>query len=345
MTKGKHLYTVNVSNTKAIVLMMTVLVAVSGCFKKDITITLPPKTGSSVMQIKMGSNYEKCYFINFDNASIVKEALIGDWDLRFDANANGKSVLMNAGNHSIRMIKTNSDNMKSALTIPSITQTWGYDVPNNLLDSAYVNNWQDANGFSKNEVYILRQGDATSAMKYYKIKMVSVDENKYVMQYDTVDGINTKTITILKSPSKNFSYFSFTNGGKVIDWEPAKTDWDLCFMPYHQPFYFVTPFLYYPVVGCLSNSYNTFSASDSTKSNNFNTFSVADINQYTLNNYANTIGYNWKKPDNNYNFITSSNYLYLLKTQKGHLYKLHFLDFYYQGVEKGAPKFEFERLQ
>jgi HmuY protein len=345
MTKGKHLYTVNVSNTKAIVLMMTILVVLSGCFKKDITVVLPPKTGSSTMQVKMSSTYEKCYFINLDNASVVKESMIGEWDLRFDANANGKAVLMNAGNHSIRIIKTSSDNMKATLSIPSISETWGYDAPNQLTDSAYLNKWQDANGSSKNEVYIVRQGDGASKMKYFKIKMISADDNQYVMQYDTIDGINTKTISIPKSTTKNFSYFSFTKGGQVLDWEPAKKDWDICFMPYHQPFYLPTQFLYYPVVGCLANNFNTLSAGDTTKSFNFNTFTLADINQFTINSNVNNIGYNWKKPDNNFNFITYPDYLYLVKTQQGHLYKLHFLDFYYQGVEKGAPKFEFDRLQ
>jgi HmuY protein len=345
MTKGNHLYTVNVSNTKAIVLLITILVVITGCFKKDIVVTLPAKTGSSVMQVKMGSTYENCYFINLSKASIVKQSKIGEWDLRFDANANGKTVLMNSGNRSIRIIKTNSNNMKAGLVIPSITETWGYDAPNNLLDSAYLRNWLNSNGTSKNEVYIIRQGEATSDMKYYKIQLISVDDNKYVMQYDTVDGIKAKTIEIPKSLTKNFSYFSFANNGQVTDWEPNKTDWDICFMPYHQPFYNITPFLYYPVVGCLSNNYITLCGSDSNKSANFNTFSLADINQYPLNNNANTIGYNWKKPDINFNYETNANFLYLIKTQQGFLYKLHFLDFYYQGLEKGAPKFEFERLQ
>jgi hypothetical protein len=345
MTKGKHLYKVKVSNTKAIVLMMIYLVVMSGCFKKDISVVLPPKTGSSLMQVKMGSSYEKCYFISLDKVSVVKEAMIGDWDLRFDATENGKSVLMNSGNHSTRIIKANTKNMKAGFTIPPITETWGFDVPNNLIDSAYLNNWQDVNGVSKNDVYIVRQGDGLSPMKYYKIAIVSVDVNKYVIQYDTVDGINAKTIDIPKSLTNNFSYFSFKNGGKVVDWEPSKKDWDICFMPYHQPFYNMKPFLYYPVVGCLSNNYKTQCAGDTTKFTNFSTFSSADINLYTLDNNANTIGYNWKIPDDNFNYVTNSGYLYLIKTQQHHLYKLHFLDFYYQGVEKGAPKFEFERLQ
>ncbi len=344
MTIQMELYTVNVSNIRTIGLLIAVVIGFSACFKKDVQIKLPAKTGASLMQITMGSTYDTCYFINLDNAAVIKKYLITDWDIRFDATDNGHVVLMNSGNHNLRIIKSNTDNMKGAITIPPLDTTWGYDPPTAWVDSAYLQNWQDGNGNTKNEVYLVRRGDAVNALSYYKFKILSVSQGEYVIQYDTVDGIEPKTISIPKNVEKNFSYFSFNNGGKVVDIEPAKTSWDICFMQYHQPFYNSTPFLYYPVVGCLSNSYNTQCGGDTTLATSFNTFSLDQVNQYPLNSFANTIGYNWKKPDANFIYTTYPEYLYLVKTQLGHLYKLHFLDFYYQGLEKGAPKFEFERL-
>jgi hypothetical protein len=345
MIKQTQLCIVKVSNVKAICLMTMFVISLTACFKKDITVTLPAKTGSSIMQVRMGTTYEKCYFINLANASVVKEALITDWDLRFDATANGQAVLMNSGHKSTRIIAANTTNLKDAnITIPPLTITWGFDAPNQLVDSAYLNNWWQ-NGATNNQVYIVRQGESAATMKYYKIKMIAVNANSYTMQYDTITGTEPITISISKNSNTNFVYFSFADGGKTIDWEPAKTTWDVCFMQYHHPFYTETPFLYYLVTGVLANTYNTQSAGDSTISNNFATFSTANIGQYTFNNNANTIGYNWKRPDENFNYTTFSNYLYLIKNQQGAIFKLHFLDFYYQGVEKGAPKFEFERLQ
>jgi hypothetical protein len=320
------------------------VISLNSCFKKDITVVLPPKTGSSIMQVRMGSTYEKCYFINLAKAQVVKEGSITDWDLRFDATPNGQAVLMNAGHKATRIIASNVTSMQEDVYVPPLNITWGFDAPNQLVDSAYVNNWW-TNNTSNNRVYILRQGDGGAPIKYYKFKMLSVDANSYTMQYDTVNGVTPKTITISKNSNTNFVYFTFADGGNTCDWEPPKTTWDLCFMQYHQPFYTEVPFLYYPVTGVLTNSYQTQAAGDTTISNNFVNFTAADIGQYNFTTDVNAIGYNWKKPDENFNYVTYPNYLYLVKTQQGAIYKLHFLDFYYQGAEKGAPKFEFERLQ
>jgi hypothetical protein len=336
---------VKVSDKRVFVALMALLISTSACFKKDIKVTLPAKTGSSVLQVKMGSTYENCYFINLEKASVVMQSNIGAWHLRFDATAAGSAVLMNSGNHSMRIIRSNTDNIKGSIKVPGLDTTWGYDSPTSLIDSAYLNNWLDANGKAKDEVYIVRIGDGVVPLHYYKIKMMSVNADNYVMQYDTINGITPKTILIPKQMDKNFVYFSFEDGGKVVEWEPAKTSWDICFMPYHEPFYFAKPFLYYPVTGCLANSYKTLCTGDTTTVTNFSTFTLQDAAKYQLLPYANGIGYNWKKPDNNFSFITHPEYIYLVKNQLGHLYKLHFLDFYFQGLEKGAPKFEWERLE
>jgi hypothetical protein len=252
---------------------------------------------------------------------------------------------MNSGNYNARIVKSNTNNMKASITVPGIDSTWGYDPANNWLDSAYLRNWRSANGSTKDEVYIFRQGNSQASMRYYKFKIKAVSIDNYTLEYDTIIGITPKTITIPKNAKKNFVYFSFSNGGKALDLEPEKTTWDIVCMPYHEPFYYASPFLYYPVTGVLSNSYNTMSAGDSTITSNFSKFSIDSISKYQLNNANNNIGYNWKKPDANYNYITNSNLLYLVKTQQGHLYKMHFLDFYFQGTEKGAPKMEWERIQ
>jgi HmuY protein len=344
MTKQSEICLVKGSNVMAICLM-AVIISLTACFKKDIRISLPPKTGSSVMQVRMGTTYQNCFFVNLEKNSIVQQALITDWDLRFDATAKGSAVLINSGNQSTRIIAANTTIMDSGLNVPPLNITWGFDAPNQLVDSAFLNDWWLPNNTSNNQVYIIRQGESATTMKYYKIKMISVDANKYVMQYDTMTGKNPKTITLPKNTSKNFVYFSFVNGGRMIDWEPAKTNWDICFMPYHHPFYTETPFLYYPVTGVLANSFNTQTAGDTSINNSFASFTIDKIAQYTFNTNANTIGYNWKKPDANFNYITYSDYLYLIKNQNGAIFKLHFLDFYYQGIEKGAPRFEFERMQ
>ncbi len=346
MTNLPHLYPVKVSNTFGGVwgVILLVCLACTSCFKKDIVIKLPPKTGATTMQVRMGAGYDTCYYISLENGKVAGSHLITDWDLRFDATPSGHVVLMNSGNHNSRIIATAETDMKAAITAPPISITWGFDPPTSWQDSAYVRNWQASNGASKNEVYIFRQGDAVQTMQYFKFQIVSVTNAAYTILADSLNGTQPRLFTIPKFENKNFAYFSFANGGSVKNLEPNKTDWDLVCMPYHSPFYNNTPFLYYQVTGILSNSYNTLCGGDTAINTNFTTFTLDSIGKYPLNNFVGTIGYNWKKPDNNYNYVTFPNYVYVVKTQQGHLYKLHFTSFYFQGVEKGAPKFEFERM-
>jgi hypothetical protein len=327
------------------IVLVSIALFLSSCFKKDVKISLPPKTGSSFVQARMGNNYDTTLYINLGTGNVVGSHLSTAWDLRFDASDDGFVVLMNSGNNNTRIIKSTSTDITSGITIPSIDSAWGFDAPSRWVDSAYMRNWRNADGSAKPEVYIVRQGGSLQNMKYYKLQMKSVNKDGYSILVDTIFGNKPKQIFVPKNRNKNFVYFSFKNGGEAKDIEPERTAWDIVLMPYNEPFYHITPFLYYPVTGVLTNSYNTYSAGDTMRSTNFSKFTLDSIGAYPLNHFHNTIGYSWKKPDANFNYITDPSLLYLVKTQQGALYKLHFLDFYYQGTEKGSPKMEWERLQ
>ncbi len=328
-----------------LVALVIIIVSFTACFKEDKTISLPPKTGSSFMQVNMGTDYNTCYYINLDSSTVVAKTNITDWHLRFDARPTGNAILLNAGNGSMRIITCTDTSMLTPTIAPAITETWGFDVPNQLADSAFLNNNRLTNAVTKNNVYVIRSGESSTTLAMYKIKLIHSDNFKYTIQYDTITGTNPKTIDVFKNSNYNFMYFTFNKGGEVILQEPKKTEWDICFTKYNHPFYNNNPFLYYPVVGALTNNFNTISAGDTSKPMAFEQVTPLTAGAFPLNNNANNIGYNWKKPDANYNFITYPNYIYFLRTQNGHLYKLHFVDFYTSSGSKGAPKFEFERLQ
>jgi HmuY protein len=324
--------------------IMAVIITSISCIKKDTPIVLPPKTGSTYLQINTGNKYDTTVYVSLENNTIVKKGLHNDWDLRFDASNNGFAVLMNGGKNT-RAFNTHNSNINSVIVAPPINSAteWGYDAPSLLIDSAYLHNWQLPNGESKNEVYVLRQG-ASGNLAIYKILIKSVNATNYLIALDTITGTNPNIITIPKNDAYNFSYLSFKNGGTIVLFEPPKKDWDIEFTRYIHPFYNATPFIAYTVTGCLANPYNTLSAGDTTQSFEFGKFNLDQINKLPLSKNANAIGYNWKQlPDVMQNYITQPQYLYLIKTQNNKLYKLHFLDYYLNG-EVGAPKFEFERL-
>jgi hypothetical protein len=325
--------------------IFAIVLAITSCVKEDSPLVLPPKTGSQIMQVFMGPKpYDTTVFVSLSNASVVRKFRSYDWDLRFDASENGLSILMNTGKN-MRSYNTGKTAMHIVTDTIGQPAVWSFDVPNNLKDSAFLNSWH-TNGLSKNEVYVLRAGDEDfTSEKFYKLQIVSADNSGYYIKWDTLKSVNTKTLFIPKNSSKNFVYCSFKDGGKVVDVEPNKTDWDISVTRYSVPFYGVTPFLFYPVNGVILNSFNTLASTDTMAPVNFATFTKEAAAQRTLIKNEDVIGYNWKTPTGpNFTFETKDKYIYTIKTQKNELYKLHFLDFYYQGIG-GAPKFEFERLQ
>jgi hypothetical protein len=70
---------------------------------------------------------------------------------------------------------------------------------------------------------------------------------------------------------------------------------------------------------------------------------------FTLSQQKDTIGYQWKKVNGdvtsgNITYSVRSDWSYIIRDDKGLLYKLRFIDFYNNQGEKGYPTIEFQRL-
>ncbi len=121
--------------------------------------------------------------------------------------------------------------------------------------------------------------------------------------------------------------------------EPPKSTWDLEFTSYTHIFY--SPTQPYLVTGCLLNRYNTQAVKDSVKV--FSEITFSDVSGYTLSDNINTIGYEWKT-FNSGTYTTNPDLNYIIRSQEGFYYKLHFIDFYNQNGLKGNPKWEYQQL-
>jgi hypothetical protein len=89
-----------------------------------------------------------------------------------------------------------------------------------------------------------------SASSYKKLKIVSLINGVYTLEYASINGSSSQTVTIAKSAyaSKNFAYLDMTSNTQ-LDREPASSAWDFQFGRY-------TAFVQgmaYPVVGIMAN--------------------------------------------------------------------------------------------
>ena len=103
------------------------------------------------------------------------------------------------------------------------------------------------------------------------------------------------------------------------------------------------PIVPYLVTGVLLNNNTPHSTKIFEK--NFEAISREDAIGPHSNHRIDNIGYNWKWYDFDAGYyITDPSKNYVFKAQTGKYFKIHFLDWYNQNGEKGAPSFEYSEL-
>jgi hypothetical protein len=323
----------------------------SSCFKKEEPIKLP--FGESVIQsFYLGENYDKQIFFDLSSNTYQSKELV-DWDLRFESSPDGIGVFINNG-YDIKVRKTNLYNLDEPLTldtnyIKSLPDL--IDAPEGTVEGSAIGDWRNyvLPGSNKSGIYVLELIYNKGWDRYVRMQILNSNDSEYVCKFSPLSYKGTlvtewPTTTIIpKDINKNFTYYTFKNGGRVVDnAEPDKKTWDLEFAKYKHIFYNYGPNPFpYLVTGVLSNSYNVEIALDSTKG--FDNIDANELTSYQYTKNRNGIGFEWKSFDFSSSFVFSVNdkYTYIIKDTEGKYYKLRFLDFYNEQRVKGYPKFEF----
>jgi hypothetical protein len=327
----------------------------SSCIKQESAIVLPAPGSASVATVEMGMSYDRQIFFDFESGQAVYTSSPDSWDLAFEASPDGRHVFENGGRPSVFVYNTHQTDMSAVTELPPqlspIADTfWQYDNPNGLPNGTAVGDWWKADGSTKGEVYIVRLKTVL-----YKIRLLSVSDSCYTFEWMPLYGKGVPTqVTLPKDANCNFVYFSFKKGITTPE-PPDKRTWDLVFTQYRELVYDTDPAvqraLPYVVTGALLNPWQTQAAADSVDA-----FADIDLNmvqRLSFSTCRNAIGYDWKTVDINTatgggtaNYTVNSRKNYVLSTQNGLLFKLHFLSFYNpNNGQKGSPMFEFERLK
>ncbi len=313
----------------------------ASCQKPDVPVSLPEKGEAAYATIEMGEDYTDQLFFDFETNSVVHVSKVNSWDLAFEATLDGFHIFMNGG-ADVLVYNTHETDITKVTTAPKSTSPdWMFDRPCGLGDSTAIGDWRGPGGLSLNEVYVVKLNSTYIKNNLKKFRMISVDGSKYIMEYADLDESFAHTITIPKDDNYNYSYFSFVDGGKIVQPDPPKKTWDIVFTRYRFIYYDLEDFKYI-VSGVLTNPFNTECAADSTSK--FDEIEGIDLINLPYSNHRDIIGFNWKE----YNFSAeryeiNSNQNYVVKNRNGQYWKIHFLDFYNKQGIKGSPSFEFQR--
>ncbi len=308
----------------------------SSCVRKELPAIVKKEKNTS--SVDLGEKYTKqCYF-SLKNNAMVSSNTRQQWSLAFETAPDGFHVILNSSRNMF-VYPTMKTDFASVKFSDRGEACW--DRSCGSMDSTAIGDWR-TNGY----VYIIDEGgdDNDVNQGLSKIQVLSVDANSYKIRVSKINNSNDVTLIVPKDTTYNYSYILIGNDPKVVMIEPPKDTWDITLTRYTYTFF--DPFTSYLVVGCLSNRYNTLVAEDSTS--DFAGITLETAQAYTFSKDIDAIGFDWKQVGSTTgggtDYEVKQNKIYIIKTAHDEYYKLRFVDFYNDQLQKGAPKWEYQRL-
>ncbi len=324
------------------------LVAISlfSCLKEEEPLARVERGGTQIGGVDIDNNadYANQIYYDMEKNAVVKTINRTIWDLGFESTPTGVDIITNT---SCKMVvaKTGETDFSAVTDLGNLTLNYKWDDASGNPDSLALRDWI-VGGVPTNEVFVIDRGENPNlgARGFKKIKITSVNATEFVIEYANINGSDYYTKTITKNTDKNFTCFSFDNGGEVTDVEPDKEDWDLVFTQYLATFYDFTPQVNYSVNGILINHKQCKGVKIFDKE--YSDITLSDIASYPVSDSANAVGYEWKFYDfGEASYVIVPGMNFVIQNKDGFYYKMRMIDFYSTSGIKGSPRFEFELLQ
>ncbi len=334
------------------------LVIIASCEKEETPYVLPTTaSGANAYPIQkgvanIGPNYDDAVYFSLSNGSEVTRPF-NSYDLAFEASPNGYHIYLNTGKFMFAC-RTGSTNITTADTIG---KEWFVDNDHQDNDSLAINNAYN-NSTNANQVFVIDRGKTEYlfnwAERLRKIIVQEVTDSTYTIIYSKYNNTSLDTFTITKNAAYSLMYFSFDNGGKMVQMAPEKNQWDFVFTRYTHTYFeepIGSPYRYYLVNGGgLNNRWNGVTGTmvkDSLPNYKpFSDFTFSDCANHTFVQNSDVIGYAWKEYDfNSSSFLIIPNKYFIIKDVAGIYYKIRLIDFYNSLTgDKGFITFEYQRI-
>lgn len=330
-------------------ILSVVLPLLIACEKDELPYVLPAAGALDTMSANMGVNYDNQVYVDFKTGK-QKSVPYRSYDLAFETDANGFRIYLNTGKF---MFVANSGDTSMA-TADSTGKTWRTETEHLYDDSTAFGDYRDLAGNTRGETFIIDRGRAEhfGAARWRKLKVLEVSATHYKIRFSNYNNSGMTEFIIPKDIEYSLMYFSFENGGGMVDVAPKKNEWDVVFTKYTYTYYsepVTSPYRHYLVTGALLNKWsgcmNEQYRKDSTLNYvAFDSFDATHLADVDFNTLAGKIGFSWKDYDFSLGFIIIPNRFYLVRDTEGFVYKIRFYDFYDDQGNKGTAKFEYKRV-
>lgn len=322
----------------------------ASCEKEDTAIALPPPGDLQLMTARMGVNYDTMVFVSL-KTGLTFSHFNRSYDLAFESTADGWRIYLN----SAQLMLAGSKPVFDLTAADTAGIIWKPDDASLHDDSLAIGKWCNDAGQNIKGVVFIDRGKPffTGSDRFRKMLIDEVTGNEYKIRFSKLNNTGLTDFFLPKNAAYSLVYFSFDNNGEIKTLAPPRNDWDFVFTRYTHTYYdepLSSPFRYYLVSGAVLNKWNG-SLNELVKKDStagyipFEEASYPAILGIPLSNRADAVGFDWKYFDfNNNTYYIRQNQWYLLKNFESIYYKLRFIDFYDEAGNKGAARFEFQRL-
>jgi len=338
--------------TAGLLAMMVFILALTSCFKEDEKITPHDPGDVETVSIELTNDYRYQVYFDLGEGEVVSTNLKKTWDLGFEGSEKGWKITLNSSNF---MLAAKTGLTDLSIPVDTVGLDWNFDASSGNPDTVAIGNWfafmpPDSVKVYTNEVYVIDRGydEVGNLRGLKKVQFTEVTDTSYSLSFANLDGSGLFSFTVAKNPFVNNVCFSFDEGGKMVDVEPASEDWDLVFTQYTTLLYTNEGDPYpYLLTGTLSNPAGVTVAQDTVF--DFTSLSIQEATQMDYSTAPDEIGYDWKDvvgdvSSGNVSYVIVEGRNYIVRDREGYYYKLRFISFYNNSGEKGYPTFEFARL-
>ncbi len=299
-------------------------------------------------EVCTGPNYQNDVYYSFATGE-VSEQPRSNWDIAFQTSAEGMGAMANHGIGCMLYTHPDTDGLQWEGGIDTIgMHQWipMYNSTQEQFDGAFNQHAKEGNPFDFGWGRYLSplryvKGDSLLIIKtdqdiVYKIKIYRKEfkngKNHWMLDYGDLPGKVYRTLVLSGNlcPNKNFFYLDL-DYDKLLDREPASTDWDMMFTRYYDKQ------AQRLVSGVLANSTRV-------QLQSFDSVNQIAFNQYDTENFTpqmDGIGYDWKTYDAVANMYTiDTNRIYFAKVKHANdstYWKLYFTEF--TGSQEGIYRF------
>lgn len=307
--------------------LAALLLLTGSCFSEDVQLTaLQPDW----MEIECDlSDQTAQMFLNMETREVVSQNSIHSWDMAFDCREDSFTILLNWARG---MASYNTGLTRLTEYEFDEDVDWKFERIRSGISNSSIGAWGDF-GYNKPQsfgiYYLLSLGYNAwgQHMGYILMSIRSFEDNAYHIEF--ADPISPKESYIFSIPKKKeaeYTYFSFRNGGQILEIEPKSSDWQLMTTSMVSderkgPYDLRLGSDHYLNYGILLNPSICSVAIDSTLG--FDNIRYVDALNLNYHNNPAGIGNSWYEWNaQNANYSCRNKHVYVLKLKNGQFLKL-----------------------